>query len=125
MVKQIIVIRKDLNMRKGKIAAQASHAAVGVVRKMEADWDEDFGGYDHPHYEEWISGLQTKICVSVDSEAALLALHERSKSAGLLTYLVQDAGLTEFGGVPTYTTLAIGPASSDKIDPLTGHLPLL
>jgi PTH2 family peptidyl-tRNA hydrolase len=45
--------------------------------------------------------------------------------AGLITALIQDAGLTEFGGVPTYTALAIGPDIDTKIDELTKDLPLL
>jgi PTH2 family peptidyl-tRNA hydrolase len=39
-------------------------------------------------------------------------------------HLVQDAGLTEFGGVPTYTAVAIGPDYDDRIDPVTGDLEL-
>jgi hypothetical protein len=55
----------------------------------------------------------------------LLALHEESKAAGLIAALIQDAGLTEFGGVPTYTALAVGPDRADRVDAITGALPLL
>ena len=44
---------------------------------------------------------------------------------GLITALIQDAGLTEFGGVPTYTALAVGPDRADRVDAITGTLPLL
>ena len=61
----------------------------------------------------------------VNSEAELLALHEKAKAAGLITALIQDAGLTEFGGVLTYTALAVGPDRADRVDAVTGTLPLL
>jgi PTH2 family peptidyl-tRNA hydrolase len=63
--------------------------------------------------------------VSVNSESELLALHQRALDAGLITALIRDAGLTEFGGVPTYTALAIGPDEDVKIDEFTRDLPLL
>jgi PTH2 family peptidyl-tRNA hydrolase len=66
-----------------------------------------------------------KICVGCDSEAELLELHEKAKAAGLPVGLIQDNGTTEFHGVPTYTCLAIGPAKSEEIDKITGHLTLL
>jgi PTH2 family peptidyl-tRNA hydrolase len=52
-------------------------------------------------------------------------LHEECKAAGLIAALIQDAGLTEFGGVPTYTALAVGPDGADRVDAITGALPLL
>jgi peptidyl-tRNA hydrolase, PTH2 family len=75
--------------------------------------------------EPWLCGRFKKICVSVNSEAELLELHRRAVEGGLLAALIKDAGLTEFDGVPTYTALAIGPDVDEKIDPLTGALPLL
>jgi len=74
---------------------------------------------------DWLDGIFTKITVSVDSELALLDLYEKALAAKIPCALIQDAGKTEFGGVPTHTAIAIGPAWSDEIDPLTGHLPLL
>jgi len=61
----------------------------------------------------------------VNSEAELLDLRDKAKAAGILHAIIQDAGKTEFHGVPTYTVVAIGPVWSDEIDPITGHLPLL
>jgi peptidyl-tRNA hydrolase, PTH2 family len=75
--------------------------------------------------EPWLLGRFKKICVSVNSEAELLRLHQQAKAAGLITALIQDAGLTEFGGVPTYTALAVGPDTEDRVDLITGALPLL
>lgn len=114
-MKQVIILRKDLNMRKGKMVAQGAHASV--IAAIEAQGSEEF--------DEWMNGGMTKICVGVDSEAELLDIYAQAQHARLTSALIQDAGHTEFGGVPTHTAVAIGPASVDQIDKLTGHLKLL
>lgn len=75
--------------------------------------------------KDWIEGIFTKICVSVDSEEELLEIYNKAKDSGLMCSLIQDVGLTEFGGVPTYTCCAIGPNWDTEIDPITSHLKLL
>ena len=123
--KQVIVLRKDLNMRKGKMIAQGAHAsmrAILALGRREADnWviplDE--------RLTHWLLGRFKKVCVSVNSESELLALQAQAEAAGLISALIQDAGLTEFGGVPTYTAVAIGPDRADRVDVITGQLPLL
>jgi PTH2 family peptidyl-tRNA hydrolase len=75
--------------------------------------------------EPWLLGRFTKICVSVNSEDELLAIHEKSLAAGVLTSLILDSGVTEFGGVPTNTAVAVGPDHASKVDAITGELPLL
>lgn len=136
--KQILVVRKDLNMRKGKIASQCAHASMKAI----LDYMVDDTTYNSPMQEkeikvkhlwldkgtpieDWINGRFTKICVSVDSEAELLEVYNNAKSVGLICALITDAGLTEFNGVPTKTCCAIGPAWSDEVDKITGHLKLL
>ena len=123
-IKQVIVVRKDLNMRKGKMCAQSGHAVAIVVRDLEAQWDPE-KGYTNKLYEEWISGLQTKICVGVSSEQELLDIYKRALAANIPCSIVTDAGKTEFGGVPTKTCIALGPAESSEIDKITGSLTLL
>jgi PTH2 family peptidyl-tRNA hydrolase len=115
MMKQIIVIRNDLNMRKGKMCSQAAHASLGAT----------LGALNDPRVHEWLNGLFTKICVRCDSEEELDALHEQAKSLGLINCLITDSGKTEFNGVPTKTCLAIGPDTEEKIDAITGSLKLL
>ncbi len=73
----------------------------------------------------WLEGKFTKIVVGVKSEEELLSLQEKANNSGLPCSLIQDAGDTEFGGVPTYTALGIGPAQAEKIDEITGSLPLI
>lgn len=117
--KMVIVVRKDLNMRKGKISAQSGHAVLGAVL------NPDLSVNVTPVLSEWYNGLGTKICVSVDSDAELLDIYNKAIDNNLNVKLVKDMGLTEFHGVETLTCLAIGPDYPDKIDPITNHLKLL
>ena len=135
--KQILIIRKDLNMRKGKIAAQASHASMKVLldmmEKEPNECSQNSEGNElwklhlnsNTALHNWIVGRFTKVCVSVDSLEELNEVYEKAKTIGILCSLITDAGLTEFNGVPTVTCCAIGPAWADEVDPITGHLKLL
>ena len=142
-VKQVIVMRTDTDppMRKGKMVAQGAHAALSfLTRRIQdlrdglrmPDQFQKYGDFDlwgylglTPDMQEWIYGNFAKVCVRVDSEAELMEIYGKAKAAGVEAHLITDSGLTEFGGVPTKTCLALGPAASDKIDPITGHLKLL
>lgn len=134
--KQVIVIRKDLNMRKGKIAAQASHASFKVYLDLCADEveNDEISGHLYKkvftyekdgHWDNWLNGIFTKIVLSCDSEEELLDLYNQSKNSNLPCTLIVDAGLTEFNGVPTKTCIAIGPDNVDKINEITKKLKLL
>ena len=135
--KQMIVMRRDLKMRKGKIAAQAGHACVEAVlgalaregRLSDVVWEDGqitLKESEKPAtpLSDWFSYGVAKICVYVDSEEALLDLHRRAEEAGVLSSLIQDAGMTEFHGEPTYTCLALEPLPRERADALTGGLPL-
>jgi PTH2 family peptidyl-tRNA hydrolase len=130
-IRQIIVMRKDLGMRKGKMIAQGAHASLKVLldRKSKQGWyGPGEGGaltleLTEP-MKQWVEGIFTKICLQVSSEEELLQVYEAAKASLLPVALIQDAGLTEFM-VPTYTCCAIGPAPKSDIDPITGHLKLL
>ena len=117
-MKQVIVLAKYLKMRRGKEMSQACHASMAAIlfkgRLLQTD-----------EVQEWIGGIFTKICVSVDSEEELLEIYRKAKEANLHCSLIKDAGLTEFGGIPTYTAVAVGPGKPEDIDPITGHLRLL
>jgi len=137
-VKQIIVIRKDLGMRKGKMCAQAAHAAMKVLldrmqvqefAKESTIWEGCYVWHmtvwESEPMMRWLKGAFTKITVSVDSEKELLELKEKAEDEGVLCSLVTDAGKTEFRGERTNTALAIGPEWASKLDKITGHLKLL
>ena len=120
--KQVIVMRHDLNMRRGKMIAQGAHASIMfLVHRLCGAED---GAKDHA-IQEWLQHGMTKICVRADSEAELLAIAQQAQDAGLTVHVITDAGHTEFGGVPTKTCLAIGPDEEEKIDTVTGNLKLL
>ena len=125
--KQIIVVRKDLNMRKGKMIAQGAHGSLGAVLKamVRTDSHLSLNLNTNEALKQWINGPFKKIAVSVNSEQELLDLYKKAQDAGLLSVLITDSGLTEFSGVPTHTVVAIGPAFPEDVDPLTSHLPLL
>lgn len=132
MVKQVIVIRKDLNMRKGKIVAQASHASMKVWFDRMFQSNELITAYSinpesglTPEMIEWEEGDYTKVVVFVNSEAELLQVFQNATYAELPCALITDLGKTEFHGEATETCLAIGPADSAVIDKITGHLKLL
>ena len=122
--KQIIILRKDLNMRKGKLVAQGAHASMGAILSLcKQDGDRLILEMDE-RTKPWLTGRFKKICVYVNSEEELLNIHEQAKQNGLVTSLIRDAGLTEFNGVPTLTAVAVGPDSEDKVDAICKHLPL-
>ncbi len=128
-IKQVIVIRKDLNMRKGKMCAQASHASMKFIIEQLSEEQPPNTTIDEHFFDvekEWMfNGKFTKIVLGCDSEQELLQIADNAKSAGLGCYMIEDEGLTEFGGVKTKTCLAIGPDYADKIDPITKDLKCL
>ena len=132
--KQVLVIRKDLNMRKGKMVAQGAHASMSaILSQMKSISGTNLGKpetkelivYPYSAVDDWLNGRFTKICVSVNSEAELDEVYNKAKSKGLICSIITDAGLTEFAGVPTKTCCSIGPVWSDEVDEITGKLPLL
>lgn len=130
-VKQVIVVRKDLNMRKGKMIAQSCHASMKVFfDRMEYVGKnkrglEEYSSKVSQEMKEWKDGAFTKIVVYVNSEEELDDLATLASVAGIPYALITDNGNTEFHGVPTKTALAIGPDESEAIDVITGNLPLL
>jgi len=130
-VKQVIVMRKDLKMRRGKECAQAAHASLGaILQMMESTTYPEYQKrslylWENEPESQWLKDSFTKICVSVDSEEELLDIYNQASLAGLNTIMIEDNGLTEFHGVKTKTCICIGPDWSDEIDKITKHLKLL
>lgn len=114
--KQVIVIRTDLEMSKGKTTVQAGHAAVSAseeARKRNPRW-----------WRCWIEEGQCKVTVEVPNEEKLVELMERAKKLHLSYALITDRGLTELPPGTT-TCLGVGPAPKELVDKVTGSLPLL
>lgn len=129
--KQVLVVRKDLKMRKGKIGAQCGHASMKAMLDLCSRTIDGHGRrvlrFEYGPHTPWATWLETgfaKVCVYVESEPALLDVFERARLARLPSALITDSGRTEFGGVPTRTVVAVGPGWSDEVDAITGELPL-
>ena len=115
-IKQVIVVRKDLDMGTGKIAAQVGHACVlGAehVRKSKPEW-----------YKEWIIAGQEKVVVKVTGLEQLEQVKRHAISLDLPWSEVTDAGHTQIAP-GTVTCISIGPAPEVTIDKVTKDLKLL
>ena len=114
--KLTVVVREDLGLSKGKIAAQVGHASVACAlkaKKGKRTW-----------FRAWMDEGQRKVVLRVKGREALLDLQQEGRALGLTTALITDAGLTE---VPpgTTTCIGIGPGPEDTVDRVTGELRLL
>lgn len=132
--KQVIVIRKDLKMRKGKMIAQGAHASLGAIVNQMSHGEPGSKFWQLPVRDqinqfnaigEWLSGPVKKIVVYVESEAEINELERQAHNSGLIHCKIIDSGLTEFYEVPTITCIAIGPGEESEIDKITNGLPLL
>ena len=143
--KQVIVMRKDLNMRKGKMIAQGAHASLAVLLdymigeretrfKAEHGWGYD--GFEKPSnylvefdmndpIAEWINNSFKKIVVGAEDLGTVVIAYKAAKVANIPCAIIEDKGLTEFGGEATITCCAIGPGDPEEIDKITGNLKLL
>lgn len=113
-----LVVRTDLGMGRGKLAAQVAHAAVTAVlaAQLTADGRADLAG--------WLAGGQPKVVLRVGSGAELGELAATAKAAGLPAQVITDAGRTQLAP-GTATCCAIGPADAARVDAVTGGLALL
>ena len=133
--KMMTVMRRDLKMRKGKIAAQAGHACIDAILMALSkegrlnDFETTNDGIalrdtDKPTtpLSDWFKYGCAKICVYVDSEEELIDIAEKAKEKDIIAAVITDAGMTEFHGVPTKTCLALEPLPAEVADELTGNL---
>jgi PTH2 family peptidyl-tRNA hydrolase len=117
-MKQVIVIRIDLDLSGGKAVAQGGHAVMGAYFDSRDRWGPIAGDM----LEAW-NESKKKVCLAIDSEEELLALAQACEKKNMGHYLVRDAGRTELEP-GTVTALGIGPDFSRHIDEITGHLSL-
>jgi peptidyl-tRNA hydrolase, PTH2 family len=114
--KQVIIVRRDINMGTGKIAAQVAHAAVMGAEKVKVSRKEWFNS--------WFGTGQAKVVVKVKNVEELIKVKNRAEELYLPVVQVQDSGLTQ---IPpgTITCIGIGPAPSELVDKVTFELKLL
>ncbi|RLG73356.1 MAG: peptidyl-tRNA hydrolase [Thermoprotei archaeon] len=115
-IKQVIVVRQDLKMGKGKLAVQVAHAAVeGYVKVSE----------NNPTIAQaWLSQGQKKVVLKVDNLQELMEVFNKAKESNLPAYIIRDAGRTQLEP-GTVTCIVIGPAPTRILDKITGKLKLL
>lgn len=130
--KMVLVVRKDLQMGVGKVAAQCSHAAVGAVDMIRSGMSANGANEDvqarielHQRWlDAWFVMGSAKIVVQAQSENELNEIQNRAQAAGIPSFLVEDAGRTQVAS-GTRTVLSVGPGPKSQVDALTGHLKLL
>jgi len=119
-IKMVIAVRTDLNMGKGKIAAQVAHAAVSLVLSVINSNNREWKAW----LNEWLNEGQAKIVVKVPNLEELNKRYEEAIRLNLPAVIIQDAGKTQLEPGTT-TCLGIGPAPSEIVDKITGDLKLL
>lgn len=135
--KQVIVVRKDLKMKAGKLAAQVAHAAMAplTIRLRDNEHHTEEGdvemkitfwnGDEHDDaFLEWVTGSFTKVVLEIETEQDLIDLMATAEVAQVPSFKIEDEGRTAFHGVKTLTCASFGPCYSDVLDDLTGHLKL-
>ena len=118
-IKQTIIIRKDLNLSKGRLVTQGAHASIAFL----TDLIKEYNPLQLTEVQkEWVYGTFFKVCVGVDSEKELLDIAYNAIAMGISVKYIEETGGFD---KPTVTCIAIGPDYSSKIDPVTKHLKLL
>lgn len=115
-ITMVLVTRADLKLSKGKLAAQCAHASMECAILSKKHSPRTLDSYRR-------RGARKIVCKTSD-EVSLRKILSRAKKAGLICYLVKDAGHTE---IPpgTETVVGIGPGPRSDIDKITGDLPLV
>lgn len=112
-MKQVILVRKDLQLSKGKVAVQVAHASVEAVLQSQEEV-----------VQRWHDDGMKKVCLKVADLRELNKFKKRAFQEGLVTVTIRDAGLTEVAP-GTITAVAIGPADDEAVDSVTGELKML
>lgn len=116
--KMVIIVRTDIPMGRGKIAAQCAHAALECYRQASVSKKDQLA------LSSWLQVGQPKIVLKIPSERELLTLARNAQLAGLVTVVIKDAGRTQLQpGI--ISVLGIGPAPKLEVDHLTSNLKLL
>ncbi|KKA30818.1 hypothetical protein TD95_005057 [Thielaviopsis punctulata] len=122
--KLVLVVRTDLGMTKGKIAAQCSHATLACYKALSRAASKSPLSKEAKTLRKWETLGQAKIAVQVKSEDEMMALMAEARALGITAQVIQDAGRTQIDP-GSLTVLGVGPAPRSMVDRVTGHLKLL
>ena len=114
--KQVIAVRTDLGMSKGKMAVQVAHGSVSAAERARVTKQEE--------WRAWMREGQKKVAVKVISEEEILELRRQAITHSLPHAIIRDAGMTELPP-GTLTVIGIGPAKAKAVDAVTKDLKLL
>jgi PTH2 family peptidyl-tRNA hydrolase len=114
--KQVIAVRTDLDMSRGKMAVQVAHGAISSAEKARVSHQDE--------WKAWLYEGQKKVAVKVASEEEIMELRRLAITHGLPFAIIRDAGMTELPP-GTITVIGIGPAKAEEVDKVTGDLKLL
>ncbi len=114
--KQVIAVRTDLGMSRGKMAVQVAHGAISAAEKARVSHQDV--------WRAWLREGQKKVAVKVASEEEIMELRRIAITQSLPFAVIRDAGMTELPP-GTITVIGIGPAKSEDVDKVTGDLKLL
>ncbi|KAI2625555.1 PTH2-domain-containing protein [Xylaria nigripes] len=122
--KLVLVVRTDLGMTKGKIAAQCSHATLACYKTLSKGASREPNSAEAKILKRWERLGQAKIAVQVKSQDEMLTLMAKARSLGITAEVIQDAGRTQIDP-GSLTVLGVGPAPKSLVDQVTGGLKLL
>ncbi len=114
--KVVVLVRTDITMGKGKIAAQVGHASVEIALRAEKK--------DKKAFDSWMNSGQKKVVLKVANLEEMIRYKNEANSCGLYTTMICDAGRTQIDP-GTYTCVGIGPAPCSELDKVTGDLKML
>ncbi|KAK0374193.1 peptidyl-tRNA hydrolase PTH2 [Colletotrichum paranaense] len=122
--KLVLVVRTDLGMTKGKMAAQASHATLACYKSLSKIAAKDPSSPAAKILSRWENLGQAKIAVQIKNQDEMLELMGKARSLGVTSEVIADAGRTQIEA-GSLTVLGVGPAPRSLVDQITGHLKLL
>ncbi|TDZ31113.1 Peptidyl-tRNA hydrolase 2 [Colletotrichum spinosum] len=122
--KLVLVVRTDLGMTKGKMAAQASHATLACYKSLSRAAARDPSSPAAKLLKRWENLGQAKIAVQIKNQDEMLELMGKARSLGVTAEVIADAGRTQIEA-GSLTVLGVGPAPRSLVDQITGHLKLL
>ena len=114
--KVVVLVRTDLDMGKGKMAAQVGHASVELALRAQK--------MDRKAFDAWMSAGQKKVVLKVANKDEMIRYMNEARSSGLYTCRITDAGRTQIEP-GSQTCVGIGPAPESEIDKVTGGLKML
>ena len=122
-IKQVIIVRKDLNLTPGKMAAQVAHASLNAILLRASRINDTLVLKTDEVFDNWIFGDFKKIVLAVKNEKELFKYYNKFIEKGFIATMIKDLAYNELLE-PTYTAIGIEPLKASEIDPIVKRLRL-